>query len=309
MEKIHFTLEASTETQDKDIDNGPGNPEIVVQQGKDLKTRVVSNNSVDVQNDNGSAIADELEKTPMKKVKVLPVAGGDSNLVSIFPSIGGKEQNEIEGSASQLIDTQADNISNVVVVNQKSSIDQHLVAEKRKPAQTQHLILGKEDACFKCSACNKLFKTLSTLNNHFKTHSQGRPHTCKDCSRSFKQMSNLIQHRRIHTGERPYGCSFCEKSFKQKSQVMQHERLHTGEKPYVCSYCQRAFVQLSQVKYHEQTHRKKEAAISGDQKYTKSKRRRKRNLPEILTQPLDDVSPVYILTEEDIASGTISAKV
>ena len=163
-----------------------------------------------------------------------------------------------------------------------------------------------------CSLCGKIFKSVTYLKNHYRTHTDDRPHVCRECGKGFKQISNLLQHQRIHTNERPYHCQYCEKSFKQKSQVMQHERLHTGEKPYKCSTCPRAFVQQSQLKYHEKSHKHKTDGgehIYSDEKLLKGKRGRKRKIPPLTSEDhqesLTEV-PVYVLGEEDVSVEAVT---
>ncbi|KAE8593025.1 hypothetical protein XENTR_v10018949 [Xenopus tropicalis] len=110
------------------------------------------------------------------------------------------------------------------------------------------------DKPYRCTVCEKTFKTIGILNVHMKTHTYVRPYQCNECGKSFRDNWNLKVHQKIHTGETPYKCAICEKGFIQYATYMKHQRIHTGEKPYVCCYCDKSFTNSSNLVRHHRTH-------------------------------------------------------
>ncbi|CAH1731859.1 unnamed protein product [Aphis gossypii] len=112
--------------------------------------------------------------------------------------------------------------------------------------------IGKK--IFPCNLCTKVFRQMSKLTIHMRTHTGEKPYSCDFCDKSFTSSIQLTVHRRIHTGEKPYHCVVCKKSFTNHSHLHVHKRVHTGEKPYQCDVCKKSFRQRCHLKLHQQTH-------------------------------------------------------
>lgn len=115
---------------------------------------------------------------------------------------------------------------------------------------TTHHLKEFPEKPYSCGFCNKLFKSLSNLSVHTRTHTGLRPYVCQVCNKGFTQSGNLVHHSRIHTNTRPYKCPVCERAFTQPGNLSNHMRLHSQEKPFRCHLCDRAFTQSSNLTSH-----------------------------------------------------------
>lgn len=103
---------------------------------------------------------------------------------------------------------------------------------------------------YACSLCHKLFRSVSNLSVHERTHSGVRPYVCNVCGKGFTQSGNLVHHSRIHTGARPYKCPVCDRAFTQPGNLQNHVRLHNQDKPFRCHVCEKGFTQSSNLNSH-----------------------------------------------------------
>ena len=102
--------------------------------------------------------------------------------------------------------------------------------------------------------------TLSSRVQHKRNHRGEKPFKCTICQKVFKSSGDLTKHK-THSGEKPYQCFYCQKAFTTSSALTVHKRKedHTREKPYHCLRCEKAFTQLGNLEAHKCRHTNHEA--------------------------------------------------
>lgn len=98
----------------------------------------------------------------------------------------------------------------------------------------QHLCQG---ISIKCSYCDELFTTTTSLLNHLdQSHEEKTLFKCDKCGRFFsmlilKQIHMLQQHLDEQTADnKPFVCKICKKGFGTKVSLRNHEEIHSDEK-------------------------------------------------------------------------------
>ncbi|KAM6961570.1 uncharacterized protein LKV04_020588 [Tautogolabrus adspersus] len=122
-------------------------------------------------------------------------------------------------------------------------------ASKKESTDTCTSEIKSTDTCtseikstaFPCEYCGKVFKYVSKLRGHIKTHTM--PFHCDKCDKKYASMSSLYVHQMNHTGELPYLCSHCGRGFKTSGSLSAHVHIHTGERRYKCHICGKTSIQ------------------------------------------------------------------
>lgn len=79
---------------------------------------------------------------------------------------------------------------------------------------------------FICNICGKNSPSQRALKHHIDyVHKCERIHKCNLCDKSFKKIQALNEHYAIHTGDRLYECPHCDKTFKVRANMHHHRKL------------------------------------------------------------------------------------
>ncbi|XP_020654580.3 flt3-interacting zinc finger protein 1 [Pogona vitticeps] len=78
---------------------------------------------------------------------------------------------------------------------------------------------------------------------------------CSECEKYFRSPRDLDRHVLVHTGEKPYQCTECGKFFRHECYLKRHRLLHSGERPFKCTVCHKGFITLSNLSRHLKLHR------------------------------------------------------
>uniref|UniRef100_A0A182W0E4 C2H2-type domain-containing protein n=1 Tax=Anopheles minimus TaxID=112268 RepID=A0A182W0E4_9DIPT len=90
--------------------------------------------------------------------------------------------------------------------------------------------IHSESDAFPCCYCNAKCNTQIILDEHLKTHDEGKPYACMACGKDFTRRkffttkSAILLHQRTHTEENPVQCKVCSGTFKRTDCLMRHMR-------------------------------------------------------------------------------------
>ncbi|KAK7493315.1 hypothetical protein BaRGS_00015441 [Batillaria attramentaria] len=111
---------------------------------------------------------------------------------------------------------------------------------------------------FKCSKCEKTYRSNFDRYRHELTHEGKRAYQCPHCPRQLWSVDNLKQHIIvIHSGlerKKDVPCEVCGRLFHSKRRVQMHIRCAHEAKRFKCSYCPKMLKNKSGLKAHESIH-------------------------------------------------------
>lgn len=95
----------------------------------------------------------------------------------------------------------------------------------------RHEAIHSDARNFKCTECEKAFKTSEMMRSHLKTHFKN--YSCTDCDKKFNSSRSLESHQRTHQGIRPFTCNIskCGKDYTSSKGLREHQRKHHAKQP------------------------------------------------------------------------------
>ncbi|CAG2121646.1 unnamed protein product, partial [Medioppia subpectinata] len=132
------------------------------------------------------------------------------------------------------------------------------VVAKRKWRRTQDI----ND--LKCKYCGKMWRSLSHLEIHLRSHTGEKIYECPKCGQRFAQLAGLQVHLRRHNNDRRFGCEVCGKAFYTRIDLSRHKTSHKQFKQITqcCEICGKGFNDKRKVRNHiRYVHEKKESVV------------------------------------------------
>ena len=78
-----------------------------------------------------------------------------------------------------------------------------------------------------CDICGKNLWTRSDLQKHRQNvHLSTKRYRCSICDKEFKSKYYMEIHLRVHSGVKPFSCSVCGKTFAQRQNRNSHQKRH-----------------------------------------------------------------------------------
>ena len=128
---------------------------------------------------------------------------------------------------------------------------------------------------YDCLKCGKVFKSVTHLDKHRRTHTTNEHHQCIKCGESFEHQTQwadhinmsrkrqrcakissikkaLNDHTKTHISRIPFQCAMCGKGFDYQSYLDVHMERHL-RKPFSCAQCGKNFTSKKSLVRHRKT--------------------------------------------------------
>jgi len=109
--------------------------------------------------------------------------------------------------------------ANLSLETEQSSIEYNNTLDS-----SDNFMLSLPDGTYQCSFCTKVWRTVSELRRHLRTHTGAKPFKCTVCLKAFAWKRCLKRHMSLHTGIKPFQCEFCFRRYPDRSSLNQHIR-------------------------------------------------------------------------------------
>uniref|UniRef100_A0A3Q3T2U0 Zgc:66448 n=2 Tax=Mastacembelus armatus TaxID=205130 RepID=A0A3Q3T2U0_9TELE len=139
----------------------------------------------------------------------------------------------------------------------RSSLIKHRNEHKEKEEQLvtpKREVQTKEEGCFECAACEKIFSTVNKLRDHNCSSTVEKPYHCPLCRQEFQFRVSVTKHMMSHSQESMFTCQECNQAFPNITALRYHQRCHTALKPYECPECGMVFKHYSVMEDHRRKH-------------------------------------------------------
>uniref|UniRef100_A0A182F986 receptor protein-tyrosine kinase n=1 Tax=Anopheles albimanus TaxID=7167 RepID=A0A182F986_ANOAL len=102
----------------------------------------------------------------------------------------------------------------------------------------------------RCRLCPKSFKAYEYLDRHISSiHAESETYACLNCNAKCSSQSVLDEHVKTHNEGKPfscitcdYQCPTCSKTFAVNSALSEHMKTHIVQKPVTCTICNGSFI-------------------------------------------------------------------
>lgn len=101
---------------------------------------------------------------------------------------------------------------------------------------------------FKCKICDKIYLKIFKKYHIEQVHGTSSNYKCSKCEKAFKTKIAVKKHERTHIMK--FSCKFCNKKFNRMSYYLFHVALHENPAAFMCKICHKKLSTPACLNYH-----------------------------------------------------------
>ena len=119
-----------------------------------------------------------------------------------------------------------------LIPNTNASIGGNAAA--KSPGGFYDTLLGEPEESYRCTICEKRFRTRHAVVWHMDTHTGDLPFRCIVCEERFADEAALSAHAQASHPEAPHACDVCEERFAEPEGLKSHRKFNHGKDGSFC---------------------------------------------------------------------------